>query len=189
MVHQPVPDNHKFSYYGNSTANADFSKRIELYRGFASEYTETAPFPATAAQIIAILSADADHFALVKEGLSDYQVIRTTSPLDSETPVRVTVVSTGRWSKSVGRGSTWMEMRPSGSCRNEATALPPEVPDSTASFSASAAPLSLTTASGYGDVWRASVASRVSAPAARWIYFSNGARVSHGPVSPSPVPA
>lgn len=82
MVHHPVPDNHRFVYCGNPAANVDFSKRIELYRSFADEYGISAPFPATAAQIIAILSDNTEHFSLIKAGLEDYQVTRTTSPLD-----------------------------------------------------------------------------------------------------------
>lgn len=82
MVHHPVPDNHRFVYCGDPAANEDFSKRIQLYRSFADEYGISASFPDTAAQIIAILSDDTEHFSLIKTGLRDYQVTRTTSPLD-----------------------------------------------------------------------------------------------------------
>lgn len=82
MVHHPVPDNHRFVYWGNPEGNEDFNKRIQLYRSFADAYGISASFPATAAQIIAILSDDTGQFGLIKAGLGDYQVTRTTSPLD-----------------------------------------------------------------------------------------------------------
>jgi hydroxymethylpyrimidine pyrophosphatase-like HAD family hydrolase len=82
MVHHPVPDNHRFIYCGNPATNDDFNSRIQLYNSFAREYGRSAPFPATAAQIIAILSDNTEHFGLIKSGLKKYQVTRTTSPLD-----------------------------------------------------------------------------------------------------------
>lgn len=82
MVHQPVPENHRFVYSGSRAANVDFNRRILLYDDFAAEHTDSLDFPAPAAQVIAVLPAAPARFAHLKSCLAGYQVTRTTSPLD-----------------------------------------------------------------------------------------------------------
>lgn len=82
MVHHQVPDNHHFVYHGGGGFGPDFACRIRLYQDFAREHTDSVPFPAPAAQVIAVLPHDPDHFLRLKTLLDGYQVTRTTSPLD-----------------------------------------------------------------------------------------------------------
>ncbi|MBM9605678.1 HAD family hydrolase [Desulfopila inferna] len=93
MVHHTVPDNHRFFYWGDVLSNSDFKRRIDLYRVYAQEFTSLESLPESSAQIIAIFSEDPVQFNLVKVGLGDYQITRTTSPLDGK--------------------SIWMEILPS----------------------------------------------------------------------------
>jgi len=83
MVHNTVPDNHFFTYFRNQPSNPDFTRRIEIYRRYAEKQRAKRELPKKSAQIIAIFPEDIETFKKVKEGLSDYQVTRTTSPLDN----------------------------------------------------------------------------------------------------------
>lgn len=82
MVHDSVPQNHRFIYCGNRHSNSDFERRIQLYRSHATPYTSINALPPQGAQIIAVFHDNLEHFAQVREGLKNYQVTRTTSPLD-----------------------------------------------------------------------------------------------------------
>lgn len=84
MVHEAVPENHHFTYKKANPANRDFSKRIELYRPYASDFSITGRYPHKSAQVIAVLSRDAATFSRIRKGLNGYQVTRTTSPLDHD---------------------------------------------------------------------------------------------------------
>lgn len=92
MVHHQVPDNHCFLYWQAPDTTADFCRRIELYKEYAREYTLEEELPENSAQIIAIFPEDLSRFRKVEKRLSDYQVTRTTSPLD--------------------HSSIWMEIQP-----------------------------------------------------------------------------
>lgn len=82
MVHQQVPDNHRFVYHGSGEGNDDFHRRIAIYREFATAYGHHATFPVPAAQVIAILPHAPPRVEELRQRLTDFQVIRTTSPLD-----------------------------------------------------------------------------------------------------------
>lgn len=82
MVHHKVPENHRFVYHSTDRGNADFNRRIEIYREFGDNFTETGTNPDPAAQIIAIFPDDVEKFTAVKKHLNGYQITRTTSPLD-----------------------------------------------------------------------------------------------------------
>lgn len=82
MVHDRVPRNHRFIYCGNRHSNSDFERRIQLYSNHATPYTNLDALPPQGAQIIAILHDNLERFAQIREGLDNYQVTRTTSPLD-----------------------------------------------------------------------------------------------------------
>lgn len=82
MVHEQVPENHRFTYRKTNKANTDFSKRIELYREYATDFSQTGRYPQKSAQVIAVLSGGAETFSRIRNDLNGYQVTRTTSPLD-----------------------------------------------------------------------------------------------------------
>ncbi|SHO49966.1 HAD family hydrolase [Desulfopila aestuarii] len=82
MVHHQVPDNHHFVYQAAGGGNKDFRHRIDIYRAFAREFGNGNQFPAPAAQIIAVLEHDTRRFTRLTSCFGQYQVTRTTSPLD-----------------------------------------------------------------------------------------------------------
>lgn len=94
MVHGEVPHNHHFTYHEAGGGNADFTRRIAIYRDFATPFDSATFTPAPAAQIIAVLPHDELRFTSLATQLADYQVTRTTSPLDHH--------------------SMWMEIGPAG---------------------------------------------------------------------------
>ncbi|MCY4450558.1 MAG: HAD family hydrolase [Immundisolibacterales bacterium] len=113
MAHDPVPDDHRFRYVRARPGNPDFERRIGRYGEFAAPWDDgggagtrpddgTGPLPA-ACQFVAILEPgeDALHDRL-GTGLSDFAVVRSTSPLD-------------------GR-SIWVEVRPRGVSKESAVA-------------------------------------------------------------------
>lgn len=103
MVHDPIPENHRFVYHRADPGNTDFNRRIVLYRDFADSVSATSPYPDTSAQIIAIFSDNIKRFTAVKRCLNGYQVTRTTSPLDARSiwmeiyPENVTKGSAAHW--------------------------------------------------------------------------------------------
>ncbi|MEE4239859.1 MAG: HAD family hydrolase, partial [Desulfopila sp.] len=102
MVHHSVPDNHYFTYWGDRQTNSDFARRITLYEGYGKKFSTTEHLPDRAAQIIAVLQQDPAHFNRIRNGLEQYQITRTTSPLDGK--------------------SIWMEIFPPGVSKGEAAA-------------------------------------------------------------------
>jgi len=104
MVHHAVPDNHYFIYSGNPEKNSDFSHRISIYNDFAQKFSSFTALPESGAQVIAILPENLELFKQVREGLSDYQVTRTTSPLDHKSIWME--ISPAHASK--GHGAAWL---------------------------------------------------------------------------------
>jgi hypothetical protein len=82
MVHEPIPDNHCFTYWRAETANPDFERRVARYREFASPWAPSLP-RTPKCQLLAIhpdgSAALVDEVRRRIEGLT---TIRTTSPLD-----------------------------------------------------------------------------------------------------------
>ncbi len=84
MVHHTVPDNHYFTYYGDTTTDTDFTRRLQIYQDYARKYDSASCLPHESAQIIAVFPDDLSRFNAVKKNLNGYQVTRTTSPLDGK---------------------------------------------------------------------------------------------------------
>jgi len=86
MVHHPIPDNHVFSYFESTRDNADFKRRIALYSQFAKPLDESADGFGPATQLLAIVPPAENLAALqiIRENLTDFNVIQTTSPLDAQ---------------------------------------------------------------------------------------------------------
>jgi len=86
MIHEPIPNNHSFTYYGNGKDNPDFIRRIDYYREFAIEGNTASPAFKEACQLVAIEPYNSDNsvYQLLKQGLHQLKVIRTTSPMDGK---------------------------------------------------------------------------------------------------------
>ncbi len=85
MIHRPIPDNHKFTFWGTVDNNSDFTRRIHLYEQFCRPLDKREGFD-KAAQILAIVS-NSDGQPLIdhlRRKLPDLNIVRTTSPLDGE---------------------------------------------------------------------------------------------------------
>jgi hydroxymethylpyrimidine pyrophosphatase-like HAD family hydrolase len=86
MIHTAIPDNHRFSYFRSNPGNADFERRLQLYRQFAVPLNEATDGFGPATQLLAVVPAKDSHAVLeeVRSELPNYSVIRTTSPLDGK---------------------------------------------------------------------------------------------------------
>jgi Cof subfamily protein (haloacid dehalogenase superfamily) len=86
MLHEPIPENHRFAYKRFNSNNPDFEHRILMYEQYAEELHLPVSASMTAAQALAIRpkpysSAELD---AARKKLSEFTVIRTTSPIDGE---------------------------------------------------------------------------------------------------------
>lgn len=94
MVHEPIPDNHCFTYWRTEATNPDFDGRLARYREFASPWAGSL-VPTPKCQLIAIHpDGSAALVDEVRRRLRELTCIRTTSPLDG--------------------ASTWIEIFPPG---------------------------------------------------------------------------
>jgi HAD superfamily hydrolase (TIGR01484 family) len=86
MVHEPIPDNHFFSYHRSGRKNPDFDRRRELYREFATAVDFNEHHYRAACQIIAVEPPGWGNSLEVtlRRLLGGLNVIRTTSPLDKQ---------------------------------------------------------------------------------------------------------
>ena len=86
MVHDPVPDNHRFRWYQHTAHNPDFAHRLTLYQGHHRPIEELGKSGGTSTQLVAV-SLPGDNggaLAHLKQKLSGLTVIRTTYPLDHQ---------------------------------------------------------------------------------------------------------
>ena len=83
MIHDPLPDNHRFAWHGNLEGNPDLARRVTLYAGHCRPL-DGHPVSGPAAQLLAILPDGADPAEVdrVRKALPGLTVVRTTSPLD-----------------------------------------------------------------------------------------------------------
>ena len=104
MVHDPVPDNHRFCWYQHTTHNSDFSHRLTLYQGHHRPIEKLAKFDRISTQLVAVSLPGDNGSALpyLKRELPRLTVVRTTSPLDHQ--------------------STWYEIFPSDVSKSSAAA-------------------------------------------------------------------
>ncbi|MBT3207793.1 MAG: HAD family phosphatase [Bacteroidetes bacterium] len=85
MIHSNIPENHKFCYYiGNDNKNSDFYNRIKLYDGHTKEIGDDFKEIGDACQFVAITEEIPQILSKVERYLSQFKVVRTTSPLDGK---------------------------------------------------------------------------------------------------------
>jgi len=101
MIHEMVPDNHKFVYYKSPKENPDFNRRYALYKEFAEPLDLKKEKFQHASQVLAIPNEKPDFHLFAKEKMKDVKIIRATSPLDGE--------------------SLWLEFFPVGVSKGHAT--------------------------------------------------------------------
>jgi hydroxymethylpyrimidine pyrophosphatase-like HAD family hydrolase len=83
MLHRAVPENHCCYWHKSARANRDFERRVELYAGYMQPFPSPIEISEPMCQAIVIDPAPSpgSYPELVRE-LSEFSVIRTTSPLD-----------------------------------------------------------------------------------------------------------
>ncbi|MCK4312041.1 MAG: HAD hydrolase family protein [Candidatus Cloacimonetes bacterium] len=82
MLHDLIPENHRFQYWKVSLNNPDFERRICLYKDFVKSL-QLPVQPQKASQLLVVLPAGSDSkFNEIQKELDFVKVIRTTSPLD-----------------------------------------------------------------------------------------------------------
>ncbi len=84
-VHFPIPNNHKFYYHQVNSNNIEFSNYCDFYRGHCTPADFSKPIFENACQLLSIMEDDIDRFNSVKSKLTDFKVIRTTSPIEHTT--------------------------------------------------------------------------------------------------------
>lgn len=84
MVHDIVPDNHRFLFHDSGQTGTDFHKRIEVYRDYAWPLRIDPPNYSNACQVLAIITSQIELLEDLRDKLNLFRVIRTTSPLDGK---------------------------------------------------------------------------------------------------------
>ncbi len=109
MVHRPIPDNHWFVYFDTGRENPDFHRRIDRYIRFCQPIDGTHSDFGAAAQLLAVVNHDrgASVYSALASQLSDYSVVRSTSPLDGKS-VWIEVFAT---SVSKSQSAAWLADR------------------------------------------------------------------------------
>lgn len=103
MVHETIPNNHRFYTRRNQAANADYERRVARRRPYALDWSER-PVGMESCEVLVIVppneAFDAEQAQRLFPNLS---IVRATSPLDHE--------------------STWVEIFPTGVSKSEACAF------------------------------------------------------------------
>lgn len=84
MIHEPVPDNHHFTYLYQHEDGTDFQRRCEIYAPYCRRIECLPEQLGAASQLITIIPPDIGCFETIRERLPGYTVIRTTSPLGAD---------------------------------------------------------------------------------------------------------
>jgi HAD superfamily hydrolase (TIGR01484 family) len=84
MIHRPIPENHRFHYFGTGKDNPDFLRRLEIYRDFATMGNATNFMYRDACQIVVVEPLDCvrSSYPIIEKKLYGLSVIKTTSPID-----------------------------------------------------------------------------------------------------------
>jgi len=82
MVHEPVPENHRFVYHEAESLATDFRQRCALYGAYCREWQPTETFARGASQFVVIMPPDLGRFEHLAQAVAGLSVVRTTSPLD-----------------------------------------------------------------------------------------------------------
>ncbi|MGE4518133.1 MAG: HAD family hydrolase [Desulfobacteraceae bacterium] len=85
MIHNEIPYTREFVYKKFSDKNHDFNARIELYKNFCSPFSSDSEIKRST-QVIAVLPPghDIKIQSRIFNGLSSFNIVKTTSPLDNK---------------------------------------------------------------------------------------------------------
>ena len=105
MIHRPIPENHYFAYHASNSENSDFERRISLYKPYAFPMETLTDGFGPATQLLAVLPPSQNKVILdeIRQKLSEFNVIQTTSPLDGKStwieifPAIVSKSQTAEW--------------------------------------------------------------------------------------------
>ena len=85
MVHEPIPENHRFIYRESGRENPDFRRRCEKHAQFCRPWSDFSALSMATQFLVIARPADAGpSHGFLMESLPDYHVIRATSPLDGQ---------------------------------------------------------------------------------------------------------
>ena len=104
MIHELIPENHKFVYYRSNKINPDFERRLEIYKDFAVPLAPDSENYQHSCQIIGITNNKDDLCALWDKNILGVKIIRATSPLDGVS-IWIEVLPEG---VSKGHGVEWL---------------------------------------------------------------------------------
>jgi len=104
MVHEMIPDNHKFVYYRGNKDNPDFERRFQIYKDFAEPLDPLKETYQHSCQVIAITKDKEDLYTLLNHKIQGVKIIRATSPLDGES-IWIEIFPEG---VSKGHGVDWL---------------------------------------------------------------------------------
>lgn len=79
MVHEPLPENHRFVFHRNGQVNSDFETRLSSYKGYGRPMVE---IPEAASQIVTIFPPDQHLPRDTMSRLKGFEIVRATSPID-----------------------------------------------------------------------------------------------------------
>jgi HAD superfamily hydrolase (TIGR01484 family) len=85
MIHDPIPNNHRFHYFGTGENNPDFIRRLDYYRDFALMGNPSNFMFRDACQILSVVpdGVATSAYRTIARKLYGLTVIRTTSPIDA----------------------------------------------------------------------------------------------------------
>lgn len=83
-LHKPIPDNHHFTFYQTKNENSDFKRRLKLYEKFARPLNFDIEEFGSACQFLIIIPEDISIYEKLRTALPQFNVVRTTSPLDGK---------------------------------------------------------------------------------------------------------
>lgn len=104
MVHEMIPENHKFVYYRSNKDNPDFERRFQIYKDFAEPLDPLKETYQHSCQVIAITRDKEDLYTLLNHKIQGVKIIRATSPLDGES-IWIEIFPEG---VSKGHGVDWL---------------------------------------------------------------------------------
>ncbi len=84
MIHEVIPNNHKFVYHDSGSHNPDFERRCQLYKEFAEPLNPSTETYDHACQILAVSGKSPEFYNYVLNKIKGVKIIRATSPLDGE---------------------------------------------------------------------------------------------------------
>ncbi len=109
MIHDPIPDNHRFHYFCTGHENPDFIRRLEIYREFATPADRSNFVYREACQLVAVEPHDGERssYREIAGKLDSLSVIRTTSPIDGAS----TWIEIFPPSVSKSRAAEWLRVK------------------------------------------------------------------------------